>query len=50
MTDQPLSVIYQGYTALWAGGLAVSCLILLMLFVLGATAFAGYRWNRQSRS
>ncbi|MBX3305331.1 MAG: hypothetical protein KF751_04685 [Nitrospira sp.] len=27
MTDQPLSVIYQGYAAPWAGLLAVGCLI-----------------------
>lgn len=50
MTDQPLSVIYQGYTAPWAGVFAVGCLILLMLSVLGATAFAGYLWKRQSHS
>lgn len=50
MTDQPLSVIYQGYTAPWAGALAVGCLILLMLCVLGATAFSGYLWTRESRS
>jgi hypothetical protein len=49
MTDQPLSVIYQGYTAPWAGVLAVGCLILLMLCVLGATVFAGYLWKRESR-
>jgi hypothetical protein len=49
MTDQPLSVIYQGYTAPWAGVLAVGCLILLMLCVLGATVFAGYLWKRGSR-
>lgn len=50
MTDQPVSVIYQGYTAPWAGILAVGCLVLLMLFVLGATVFSGYLWKQQSRS
>jgi hypothetical protein len=47
MTDQPVSDIYQGYTASWAGILAVGCLYLLMLSVLGATVFAGYLWKRQ---
>ena len=46
MTDQPLSVIYHGYTAPWAGVLAVGCLFLLMLSVLGATLFAGYLWRQ----
>jgi hypothetical protein len=46
MTDQPVSVIYHGYTAPWAGVLAVGCLFLLMLSVLGATVFAGYLWRR----
>lgn len=50
MSDQPLSVIYHGYRAPWAGILAVGCLMLLMLFVLGATVFAGYLWKQQSRS
>jgi len=50
MTDQPVAVIYQGYTAPWAGVLAVGCLVLLMLSVFGATIFAGYLWKRQSRS
>jgi len=40
MTDQPVSVIYHAYTALWAGSLAVGCLFLLMFSVLGATALA----------
>ena len=48
MTDQPVSAIYHGYTASWAGALAVGCLLLLMLSVLGATAFAGYLWKQQS--
>lgn len=48
MTDQPVSVVYHGYRASWAGVLAVGCLFLLMLSVLGATAFAGYLWKRQS--
>ncbi|MDH4082318.1 MAG: hypothetical protein OEV99_05280 [Nitrospira sp.] len=46
MTDQPLTVIYQGYTAPWAGALAVGCLFLLMLSVFGATVYAGYLWTR----
>jgi hypothetical protein len=46
MTDQPVSVIYHGYTAPWAGSLAVGCLFLLMFSVLGATVFAGYLWRR----
>ncbi|MGE0643098.1 MAG: hypothetical protein AB7P24_05465 [Nitrospira sp.] len=46
MTDQPVSVIYQGYGAPWAGALAVGCLILLMSAVLGATIYAGYLWAR----
>lgn len=50
MTDQPLSVIYQGYAAPWAGVFAVDCLLLLMLCILEATAFAGYLWKQQSRS
>jgi hypothetical protein len=50
MTDQPLSVIYHGYTAPWAGALAVGCLILLMLCVLGSTLYAGYLWRRQRLS
>ncbi len=50
MTDQPVSVIYQGYTAPLAGVLAVGCLFLLMLSVLGATLFAGYLWRRGDSS
>jgi hypothetical protein len=50
MTDQPVAVIYQGYTAPWAGVLAVGCLVLLMLSVLGATVFSGLLWKQQSRS
>lgn len=50
MTDQPLSVIYHGYSAPWAGVLAVGCLIVLMLFVLGATILAGYLWKQQRLS
>ncbi len=46
MTDQPVSVIYHGYTAPWAGSLAVGCLFLLIFSVLGATVFAGYLWRR----
>ena len=46
MTDQPVSVIYQGYAAHWAGALAVGCLFLLMSAVLGATVYAGYLWAR----
>lgn len=46
MTGQPVSVIYHGYAAPWAGVLAVGCLFLLMLSVLGATVFAGYLWRR----
>jgi len=42
MTDQPVSVIYHGYVAPWAGMLAVGCLVLLLFSVLGATVFAGY--------
>jgi hypothetical protein len=45
-TDQPLSVLYQGYTAPWAGALAVGCLFLLMVSVFGATVYAGYLWVR----
>jgi hypothetical protein len=48
MTDQPVSVIYHGYTASWAGGLAVGCLFLLMSAVLAGTVFAGYLWQQQS--
>ena len=48
MTDQPVSVIYHGYRASWVGVLAVGCLFLLMLSVLGATVFSGYLWKRQS--
>ena len=50
MTDQPLSVIYHGYTAPWAGAMAIGCLLLLMVFVLGATIFAGYLWMRRTAS
>lgn len=46
MTDQPVSVIYQGYPMPWAGSLAVGCLVFLMGAVLGATIFAGYLWKR----
>jgi hypothetical protein len=46
MTDQPVSVIYDGYTVPWAGMLAVGCLFLLMFSVLGATVFAAYLWRR----
>lgn len=46
MTDQPVSVIYQGYTAPWAGALAVGCLFFLMSAVLGATVLAGSLWMR----
>jgi hypothetical protein len=46
MTDQPVSVIYHGYAAPWAGVLAVGCLFLLLFSVLGATVFAGYLWRR----
>ncbi len=48
MTDQPLSVIYHGYTASWAGAMAIGCLLLLMLSVLGATIYAGFLWMRRS--
>lgn len=50
MTDQPVSVIYQGYAGPWAGALAVGCLFLLMSTVLGATAYAGYLWIRDRSS
>ncbi len=50
MTDQPLSVIYQGYAAPWAGLLAVGCLFLLISSVLGATVHAGYLWKREGSS
>lgn len=50
MIDQPLSVIYQGYTDPWAGVLAIICLVLLMMCILGATVFAGYLWKQQHRS
>jgi hypothetical protein len=46
MTDPPVSVIHHGYTAPWAGVLAVGCLFLLLFSVLGATVFAGYLWRR----
>jgi hypothetical protein len=46
MTDQPVSIIYQGYAVPWVGMLAVGCLFLLMFSVLGATVFAGYLWRR----
>ncbi|GKS65840.1 hypothetical protein YTPLAS72_31440 [Nitrospira sp.] len=46
MTDQPVSGIYQGYATPWAGALAVGCLFLLMVSVLGATLYAGYLWKR----
>ena len=49
MTDQPLSVIYQGYAAPWAGAMAIGCLLLLMLSVFGATVYAGYLWTRVKR-
>lgn len=45
-TDQPVSVIYQGYSTPWAGALAVGCLFLLMGTVFGATIFSGYLWRR----
>jgi len=47
MTDQPVSGIYHGYRDPWAGGLAVLCLFVLMVIVLGATIFAGCLWKRQ---
>ena len=50
MTDQPLSVIYHGYTAPLAGVMAIGCLLLLMLSVFGATTFAGFLWMRRSLS
>ncbi len=50
MTDQPVSVIYQGYAKPWAGALAVGSLFLLMLSVLGATVYAGYLWKRERSS
>lgn len=49
-TDQPVLVIYQGYSTPWAGALAVGCLFLLMGTVFGATIFAGYLWRRGERS
>ena len=49
MTDQPLSVIYQGYAAPWAGAMAIGCLLLLMLSVYRATVYAGYLWTRAKR-
>ena len=48
MTDQPVAVIYHTYTAPWAGSVAVGCLVLLLLSVLGATVFAGYLWQRNA--
>lgn len=47
MTDQPVSVIYHGYTNPLAGGLAVLCLFFLMVTVFCATIVAGYLWRRQ---
>ena len=49
MTDQPVSVIYEGYATPWAGALAVGCLFLLLGTVLGATVYAGYLWKREGR-
>jgi len=49
MTDQPLSVIYQGYAAPWAGAMPIGCLLLLMLSVYRATVYAGYLWTRAKR-
>jgi len=49
MTDQPLSAIYQGYTAPWAGAMAIGCLLLLMLSVFGATVYARHLWTRAKR-
>ncbi|MBK9305529.1 MAG: hypothetical protein IPM58_00170 [Nitrospira sp.] len=50
MTDQPVSVVYRGYATPWVGALAVGCLFLLMVSVLGATLYAGYLWKRGSSS
>jgi hypothetical protein len=49
-TDQPVSVIYRGYAAPWAGAVAVGCLMLLMLSVFVATLYAGYLWKRGASS
>ncbi|MEK9140055.1 MAG: hypothetical protein AAB308_03280 [Nitrospirota bacterium] len=46
MTDQPVSVIYHGYTAPWVGVVAVGVLFLLMFSVLSGTVLAAYLWRR----
>ncbi len=47
MTDQPVSVIYNGYMTPFAGAVAVGCLFALMMSVLATTIFAGYLWRRE---
>lgn len=49
-TDQPVSAIYEAYSAPWAGALAVGCLFLLMSAVMGATVYAGSLWMRSPSS
>jgi hypothetical protein len=47
MTDQPVPVIYHAYAWPLAGALAVGCLFMLLLTVLGATIYAGLLWLGQ---
>ena len=46
MTDQPVSVIYHGYTAPWEGVVAAGLLFLLMFSVLSGAVLAAYLWRR----
>jgi hypothetical protein len=43
-TDQPPAVILAAYPSRWAGGVALACLLALMLVVLSVTVYAGWLW------
>lgn len=49
-TDQPPAVIVAAYSSRLAGGLALACLLALMLLVLSVTVYAGGLWRAMSRA
>lgn len=49
-TDQPPAVIVAAYTSRLAGGLALACLLMLMLLVLSVTVYAGGLWRATWRA
>ena len=42
--QQPPRYLLDAYRSAWAGGLAVACLLALMLTLIAGTIYAGYLW------